>query len=91
MRYWAFFRSQTTDTWVIPTTGLPSWVGGYHRQLAFTYCAAASSRRAEPLDFTTATSVTRPSVRFDEAFKDRALGLLKVAQRRFLSGVAEDV
>jgi IclR family acetate operon transcriptional repressor len=38
---------------------------------------------------TGAISVAVPSVRFDEAFKERALGLLKVAQRRFLSGMAE--
>jgi IclR family acetate operon transcriptional repressor len=38
---------------------------------------------------TGAISVAVPSVRFDDAFKDRALGLLKVAQRRFLSGMAE--
>ena len=36
-----------------------------------------------------AISVAVPSVRFDDAFRDRALALLKVAQRRFLSGVNE--
>jgi IclR family acetate operon transcriptional repressor len=38
---------------------------------------------------TGAISVAVPSVRFDEPFRERALGLLKVAQRRFLSGAAE--
>ena len=38
---------------------------------------------------TGAISVAVPSVRFDDAFRDRALALLKIAQRRFLSGAGE--
>jgi len=38
---------------------------------------------------TGAISVAVPSVRFDDALRDRALDLLKVAQRRFLSGVPD--
>lgn len=36
-----------------------------------------------------ALSVAVPSVRFDDTLKERAIGVLRVAQRRFLSGVAE--
>lgn len=39
---------------------------------------------------TGAISIAVPSVRFDEGFRDRALALLKVAQRRFLSGGTDD-
>jgi IclR family acetate operon transcriptional repressor len=40
---------------------------------------------------TGAISIAVPSVRFDAPFRERALALLKVAQRRFLSGMAEEV
>lgn len=41
-------------------------------------------------DPTGAISVAVPSVRFDDAFRERALALLKVAQRRFLSGSPDE-
>ncbi len=40
---------------------------------------------------TGAISIAVPSVRFDEPFRDRALALLKVAQRRFLSGMTDEI
>ena len=40
---------------------------------------------------TGAISIAVPSVRFDDALKDRAIGLLRVAQARFASGRGEQI
>ena len=58
--YFASLKSQRMDTRVLADTGLPSTVGGSHRQWLFTKSQPAWSRRSELLLATTVQPATLP-------------------------------